>query len=231
MKYLAFALAFSSLKAWSLPSLEWDSCALQLQNSVSFQVAQTLEIPVQDILVLRFQWTTPSARAEIALETPFGRKYFQLTVNTQTCQLEQRVPLLSQGIPREVQVAEDLKRAIGRARYFSEADAPWLPYASHGTVGSQWDQEEIRKTLGAGSLPMKAYSQEETLSILDQVIADPEMEESFAYGQLKVLLLKVFDEVHGYRVGVPDSGGLYLFILGRMPDGHLVGLVTLSVET
>ena len=57
--------------------------------------------------------------------------------------------------------------------------------------------------------------------------------DSIHYQALKAHLLQQFskDQIWLYKTGDGTSGERQLFLVGRRPDGYLVGLATIAVET
>jgi hypothetical protein len=150
---------------------------------------------------------------------------------TLSCKVETTTRVLSPA--EEADVYAEL---IEDAQYMSESDSTWEAFHSAATVGRRLPLAEIAVALGANNLPIATYSNRDAMKILAEY-ADPaknpyrDAAEAAKYKRLKEALEANFSSIRMYKVGVPDSGQLKLYLVGRTKSGHLVGLKTIVVET
>lgn len=132
-----------------------------------------------------------------------------------------------------VVLAEMYKLAIGDALYISESDDEWSPFYSRTKVGADFAPKQLLSALGARpGTHIEMWSPADSVQFLEDHKTDnDDIESAEAYGRLLKAFMKDFKEIRVIKLGKPDSGSLDLFILGRLPDGRLVGVRTTTVET
>jgi len=131
-------------------------------------------------------------------------------------------------------LANNYKSLIGHALYISEGDYPWSPVYSDGPVRESYSESELRKALKIDtSLPVSVAGSESTTEFWITYIDDEYSgsEDAAAYKALKEAMEMDLEDIRLIKVGEEDSGALDLFLIGRTPDGKLIGLRTISIET
>ncbi len=241
---LYFGLVTFALFLVSTASAD-EVCSIKMENAAVYTYAQQLGRSVLDVEVLRFEmgiWTEAIAdntgSAQVDLAVGKNRGYFEVSAkqigDSSDCEPTGVTSVDVSSIDSAVLQAEKYKHAIKRARHYSESDAEWSVFYSRDTVGEKFPLDEVKIALKSGDLPVEVMNHKEVLEFLDGYINDDHQqddEERYAYRRLKKALLEDFKVLRIYRVGVPDSGSIDVYLVGRTKEGRLVGLRTISVET
>ncbi len=237
---MLFTLLFSS----TVSADDSDVCAIKMENAAVYAFAQQIGRSVGDIEVLRFEmggWTEMTGNntgsAQVDLAAGKNRGYFEVFArqigDSSDCEASGVNPVDVASIDPIILQAERYKSAIKKAQYYSESEAEWSVFYSRDTVGKSFPLDEVKTALRSGDLPVQVLNHKEALESLDGYINDEDQDfmERHAYRRLKEELLKDFKSLRAFRVGVPDSGAIDVYLIGRTKDGRLVGLKTVSVET
>lgn len=132
-------------------------------------------------------------------------------------------------------LADHFQSIMGDTEWMSEADIPWSAFYSTATVDARYSKADLKVALKVrGNTPIDVYTKvqtTETFKDLMEVNSDDNRRDAGRYAHLKNSMESKLQDVRFIKVGVPDSGALDLYIVGRTTDGKLVGLKTQSVET
>ncbi len=219
-------------------------CLATLEKAAIHAMALETKQNVADIFLVRSEmqaWTEATGNntgsAEIALRT---KKVSSQTVYLQVfakqihssdkCKVVKLAKIPASSINPLALKAEKYRIAIGTALHISEGDSEWTPAYFHSNVIA-FDENQIAEALNAAA-PLDIFSKELTLSFLSDYATDNDFQEDRAkYAALLKLLKKDFKDFRLIKVGEPDSGGLDLYLLGITPEGQLVGLRAITIET
>lgn len=234
----------------SLPISASEKCAIKMENAAIFELAQSLPIPISNVFRVRNEggaWTESiannrgTAEVAVAREAASGDKisYYRVSAEqvgrSDDCKIVSVESLAASDIDPLVRQAEKYKLAIKNALYYSEADFPWEVFYSHQSVGAGFPIDEVRVAIGAGNEHVEVWTHKNTLDFLTDASTPDEDrtlgDDAFRYKLLTQALLKDFKQLRVFKVGKPDSGSLDLYLVGRTPEGKLLGLKTMTVET
>jgi hypothetical protein len=219
------------------------NCLMSMENAAIYSMAEELSRSVKSAFVVRSEmgaWTEAvgnnTGSGEIAIKLAGKVQYYQVHAqqvgSSEKCKVQSLERLAPSSIDRLALQAEGYRIAIGTTQHMSESDEEWTPFYSHSKV-TGFKKEEMARALKAQS-PVDIYTAKETESFFESYIKDDEAIDATDrnhYKRLKEALKKDFKDFRVIKVGEPDSGGLDLYIIGITPEGELVGLHTITVET
>jgi hypothetical protein len=223
-----------------LASTAQADCLLTMENSAVYKMAEEFERPVKSVFIVRNEmgaWTemvgNNTGSAEVAVKIGAQINYYRLSGkqigNSDKCQVTAIQQLAVSSIDPLALQAERYRLAIGKAEHMSESDAEWMPFYRHTKVKA-FTKEEFAKALHSNLVDV--YTRNETESFFAGYIKEEENLSTRAlYKRLHETLKKDFKDFRVIKVGEPDSGSLDLYIIGITPQGEIVGLQTISVET
>lgn len=237
MRFIIFLVVLGATASASA----FEPCATKMKNAAAYNFSQSLGVPVSKLEVLSFEmgpWTEAIADnvGTGKVSVAYYKKVETYNVSAQQigtsadCEILNLEKLTRETLDSAMVQAEKYKMAIKDALYTSEGDAPWEIAYTTKSVSKNMGLEEVRQALGEGEdEPMSSLDHAEVLEMLDDYInysSDPV--DAFAYKNLKELLLSDFTELKIYEVGDIQ---VRVYLVGRRPDGRLVGLKTISIET
>lgn len=216
-------------------------CSVRMQNAAVSSFAEELGRAVATIKILRFEmggWTEAvgdnTGSGEVAVRFSKNINYYRVSAKqvgtSNDCVVTKIEKLQPSKIDKRALQAEKYKLAIGDAVHVSESDEEWMPFYSRAKV-AKFSVSEIAQALGT-SQHVELYTLSESKEFIKGYAEeDDDAAQRAKYKRLRDSLAEDFKEFRVIKVGEPDSGSLDLYILGITPDGYLVGLKTITVET
>ncbi len=218
-----------------------DACLVTIEKAAVHAAAYQAQVDVKDVFVVRSElgaWTeavgsnsgSGTASVMIGKDVSYFLVHAKQIGRTDQCNVTKIEQAEIDAMDPLALQAEKYRIAIGNALHISEGDAQWTAFYRHSNA-TGFTKAQLSKALGATS-HLEIYSFEHTVRFLTDYAEDNDYaDDKQKYAKLLKVLKKDFKDFRLIKVGQPDSGGLDLYLLGITPDGKLVGLRTITVET
>ncbi len=227
-------------------ALAYEKCAIRMQNTASYHLAEKLNIPVQQTQIIRFEmgsWTKAlqnnTGSATVAINDRHYTKYFKvfgLQINdTNDCKVTKLVEIAKENISSHIRQAEKYKRIISDFGYDynSDAETTWQVFYSKAPVAADTPLEQVKVAIGSGDRKVSKWSQDDIAEMFDHYTNDSNgsHEQVWEYKRLYKTMLKDFKEVQAYEVEAERGDEVYIYLVGRHADGQLIGLKTYAIRS